>query len=109
VAFHAATNPKIRVLLEANPHLPNILKAIDKLGGTERERAFEVILGVSTDSARTPGSQRGTGFYWLPEGTNEEDMETFRLFIQTLSSVMLATELTGDLRRVSPVALETDE
>jgi hypothetical protein len=97
------------VLLEANPHLPKMLKAIDGLEGTERERAFEVILGVSTDSARTPGSQRGTGFYWLPEGTNEEDMETLRLFIQTLSSVMLATELTGDLRRVSPVALETAE
>lgn len=110
VYIHAATNPEIRALLEENPRLPKILKAIDILGGTERERAFEAVLGVSTDStARTPGSHRGNAFYWLPEGTNEEDMEALGRLVQTLSSVMVTAERIGDWRQASPAALEIIE
>jgi len=83
-----------------------MLKALDKLAGTERERAFEAILGVSAET--TSNSHRGKGFHWLPEGTAEEDLELLREFTQALSGVMLAAERKTD-RQSSPVALETAE
>lgn len=102
-----ATSSKIRTLLNENPQLPKTLKALDNLSGNERERAFERILGVSADMVRAPGTHRSNGLYWLPEGTNEEDMETLRTFMRTLSTVMLAAEeqMSTD-RQFSPVALE---
>lgn len=115
-----ATSSQIRALLNEDPQLPGILKALDKLNGNERERAFERILGVSADMAHrsaAPGSSgshlhhlsRAAGLFWVPEGTTEEDLETTRAFMQTLSSVMLTAEQDTNDRQSNPVALEPAE
>lgn len=91
---YIATAGDIRNILKDNPKLPNILRAFDKLEGVDRERALEHVLGVRGVEQGIPGignkwkPWNTSGMNWLPKETNEEDMEAFRLFTETVGKVI---------------------
>ncbi|KAF8486524.1 hypothetical protein JB92DRAFT_3090948 [Gautieria morchelliformis] len=48
-----ATSPAIRAALSSNPSLPQLLRKVDQLRGTEREEALEFLLGVKANRVPT--------------------------------------------------------
>ncbi|KIO34565.1 hypothetical protein M407DRAFT_240444 [Tulasnella calospora MUT 4182] len=82
-----ATSVDVREVLTTNPRLKDILRSIDALQGSARERELEKILGVAVDEQGRPAS-----------GGDEEDMKALRALAEAVEQVVRGEKAEGDVR-----------